>query len=261
MRRAIAGTVWASLVLAAGLCGCQDGAGGGLLTLGPAPPQDNANVTILLCLMTGANHVTDADTYKNTLARETGWRDVFVVHKTDWSELYRGRYLSATQAEQDLRASQAWRDSQGMQPFARALVMPLPPKQVGPPEWNLLRTSGAYTVTIAEFYDVPESSYVGRRDFAVQFCRQLREKNLEAYYYHGPTKSFVCIGSYPESGYPSVKEGGVFKRVVRDSRMSKTLKDFPFLAVNGRQEVEVRQTKEGKPVRLVTASYVMEIPR
>jgi hypothetical protein len=261
MRRSSAATVWAILVLGVWVCGCEDGLGGGILPPASAPAPDNANVTILLFLVRGPNHTADAEAYKNTVAKETGWRDLFLVHEAEWSELYRGRYLSASQAQRDLKASQTWRDSQGATPFARALVMPLPAKDVGPPEWNLLRTSGMFTVTVAEFYDVPESSYVGRRDFAVQYCRQLRARNMQAYYYHGPTKSFVCVGSYPESAYPSVNQGGVFKRVSRDARIDKTLKEFPFLAVNGRQEVEVVQSKEGKPVRLATASYVMEIPR
>ena len=261
MRRATAAVIWASVVMALGLCGCLDQQMGGVLTLASTTQPDNASLTILLCLVPGPNHVADAEAYKDTVAKATGWRDVYVVHKAQWSELYRGRYLSMPQAQRDLKRTKVWRDARGLLPFAQALVMPLPAEQVGPPEWNLQRTSGVFTVTVAEFYDVPEASYVGRKDFAVQSCRELRSQGLEAYYYHGPLKSFVCIGSFPESSYPSIQEKGTVTRVIRDPRIQTILKRFPFLAVNGRQDLYVVEKDSGKPSRLATASYVMEIPR
>lgn len=261
MRHATAWGVWASVVLGLGVCGCLDEQPGGTVSLGSRTQADQANLTILLCLVPGPNHAADAEAYKDTVAKATGWQDLYVVHQAEWSELYRGRYLSMQQAQRDLKRAKAWRDSRGLLPFAQALVMPLPAKQVGPPEWNLQRTSGVFTVAVAEFYDVPEASYVGRRDFAVQCCRELRSQGLEAYYHHGPLKSFVCVGSFPESSYPSVNEGGTVKRVVRDQRIETLLKRFPYLAVNGRQDIHVMETEPGKPARLATASYVMEIPR
>lgn len=262
MRHTTAWMVWGTVVLGLGLYGCSEGQTGGLLPLGNEPPPDNASFTILLCLVPGPNHVADAEAYKNTVAKATGWRDVYLVHESEWSKLYRGRYLSPHQAQGDLEQAQAWRDSRGLLPFARALVMPLPaPKQVGPPEWSLLRTSGVFTVTVAEFYDVPEASYVGRKDFAVQCCRELRSRGLEAYYYHGPAKSFVSIGAFPESSYPSVNQNGTMRRAVRDPRIQSILQKFPHLAVNGRQDLFVVETRSGQPAALATSSYVMEIPR
>ena len=259
MRHATAWAVWAGVGLGLALCGCDMGQTGGVLNLS-SRPSDNANFTILLCFLPGPSHAADAEGYRDTVAQATGWRDLFVVHQPDRSELYRGRYLSMHQAERDLQQSRTWRDSRGVLPFGRALVMPLPPKDVGPPEWSLKRATGRYTVAIAEFYDVPESSYVGRRDFAVQCCRELRSEGLEAYYYHGPGKSIVSIGSFPESSYPSVNQNGVTQRAVRDPKIQSILNRFPCLAVNGRQEVDVVRAKDGRPVRLATASYVMEIP-
>jgi hypothetical protein len=223
--------------------------------------DENASYTILLSVFRGENHMAEARNTKVTVEKSSSWNDLFVVHKAGWSELYRGRYVSMEDAQGDLKKTKAWRDALGDQPFAHAMVMALPGKEVGPPEWNLLRTGGVFTVAVAEFYDVPEASYVGRKDFAVRCCREFRAEGLEAYYYHGPAKSFVCIGSFPEASYPSINEGGKIKQVVRDERIRALLKRFPLLAVNGRQELLVVRSRSGKPEKLATSSYVMEIPR
>lgn len=259
MKRTIGILLWAGAVAALGLCGCGDGTAG---SLGVGSARD-ASFTILLCRVGGPNHTAEAEAYRDKVAAASGWRDLYVVHKEEWSELYRGKYVSRTSADSDLKKAGKWRDAAGGTPFVRAMIMPLPPTQVGPPEWNLLRTAGMFTVAVAEFYDVPEAMppYVGRRDFAVQCCRQLRSEGQEAYYYHGPVKSIVGIGSFPESAYPTVNQGGVLTRAVRDVRITAVLKKFPNLAVNGRQDVYVVRGNSGKSAKLATASYVMEIPR
>jgi hypothetical protein len=249
-------------MVAAGLCGCSDVQSGGLLPpVGDGRGGGDAAYSILLQIVPGEDHVKNAATLKNEVAAASGWGDVFVVHKAGWSELYHGHYVSMAQAQSDLKKTKAWRNAAGAQPFAQAMIMALPGKETGPPEWGLLRTSGTFTVVVAEFYDVPEASYVGRKDFAVRCCREFRSQGLEAYYYHGPVKSFVCIGSFPESSYPSVDRNGRIERAVKDDRIAAILKRFTYLAVNGRQEILIVGAKTGKPTKLATASYVMEIPR
>ncbi len=263
MKKTIGFFLWAAVAAGLGLGGCAE-----FQTAQPSQPSpspglsnENASYTILLCIFRGENHMAEARNTKSTLERTTSWHDLFVVHKVGWSELYRGKYMSMEEAQGDLKKVKAWRDSLGAQPFTMAMVMALPGKEVGPPEWNLLRTTGVFTMVVAEFYDVPEASYVGRKDFAVRCCREFRAEGLEAYYYHGPAKSFVCIGSFPEASYPSIREGGEIKRVAKDERIKAILKRFPYLAVNGRQEVFVVHSKSGESQKLATSSYVMEIPR
>ncbi|MGA2265925.1 MAG: hypothetical protein ABSH10_05785 [Phycisphaerae bacterium] len=251
-----------ALAVAAGFCGCSDMQSGELLPPVRSGGNDSdAAFSILLQIVPGEAHVKNAAALKDEVAAASGWNDVFVVHKAGWSELYHGHYASMDQAQSDLKKTKAWRDAAGAQPFAKAMIMALPGKDIGPPEWNLLRARGMFTVTVAEFYDVPEAAYVGRKDFAVRCCREFRSQGLESYYYHGPVKSFVCIGAFPESSYPSVYQNGRMERAVKDDRMAAIMKRFLYLAVNGRQEILVVGTKTGKPARLATASYVMEIPR
>jgi hypothetical protein len=261
LRNTIGCVLWAGVAVGLALGGCAD-----FQTVEPIQPRttltnENASYTILLCVTRGENHMAEARNIKGVVERSLSWNEVFVVNKAGWSEVYRGRYVSMEEAQGDLKKARTWRDSLGAQPFAQAMVMALPGKEVGPPEWNLLRTTGVFTVVVAEFYDVPESSYVGRKDFAVRCCREFRAEKLEAYYYHGPAKSFVCIGSFPEASYPSVQEGGEIKRVVKDERIKTILKRFPFLAVNGRQEVLIVRGAGGKTRKLATGCYIMGIPR
>ncbi len=220
-----------------------------------------ARYTILLYVVTTPTHKQDAERDKQTVIDTAGWDDIYVVHKAGWSELYRGRYSTESSAKRAAAKAKKYRTPAGGQPFVRATVMPLPEEDVGPPEWNMTRTGGMFTVAVAEFYDVPAAGYVGRKKFAVDCCRAFRNDGLEAYYYHGPAKSIVGIGSFGESAYPSVRRNGQFRRIVSDARMSDILKKFPNLAVNGREEVTILNPDSPHPGKVATASYIMEIPR
>ena len=218
--------------------------------------------TILLYVHNGEGHAQQAEEYKHNTQQHTGWKDVYVVNHPGYSELCRGRYPSAEAAAADLKQAKNYRTPVGVQVFAQAIVMPLTEQAAGPTPYNLADSKGAFTVVVAEFYDVPGAGYVGRKKFAEQYCRQLRDKGTDAYVLHGSAKSLVCIGSFPESSYPTTTIGGKLQRVVRDPAMDKALKDFPKLAVNGRQDVLLVPAKSGKRMeKLTTTSYILEIPR
>ena len=74
----------------------------------------------------------------------------------------------------------------------------MPGKQIGRPEYALARTTRTWTVVVAHFFDVPKARYLGREKFAADYCRQLRDRGYQAYYQHGPAKSVVTIGDFPE---------------------------------------------------------------
>jgi hypothetical protein len=244
-----------------GAVGCQDGRGSG-----PASPaagaKDEGSCTILLYLLSGENHAQEAEEYKRNTQEHAGWSDVYVVRHAGYSELYRGRYPSAEAAAADLKQVKSYRTPVGVQLFAQAIIMPLAEQTAGRSVHDLRDSAGDFTVVVAEFYDVPKAGYVGRKNFADQYCRQLRGKGEEAYVLHGPVKSLVSIGSFPESSYPTATVGSKLQRVIRDPRMEDVLKKFPNLAVNGRQDVILVPVKDGdRKEKFATASYAMEIPR
>jgi hypothetical protein len=260
MKGSIALLACAAVCGVLGAIGCQGGQVGSPAILG-AGAKNEAACTILLYVLEGEGHVQEAEEYRRKTEEHTGWGDVYVVHHSGYSELYRGRYPSAEAAMADLKQAKGYRTPVGIQLFAQAMVMPLPQQPAGRFEYDLTEGKGAFTVVVAEFYDVPEAGYVGRRSFAQQYCRQLRTKGEEAYVLHGPVKSLVSIGSFPESSYPTAAVGNKLQRVVRDPRMEEALKRFPDLAVNGRRDVILVPVKDGKrKEKLATASYVLEIP-
>jgi len=240
--------------------GCQSGQTGRAGT-SAAGAQDEAVCTILLRVFGGEGHAQEAEEYKHKTQEHAAWSDVYVVHHAGYSELYRGRYPSAEAAAADLKRAKSYRTPVGVQVFFRAIVMPLREQTAAQSEYDLSKAQGTFTIVVAEFYDVPNAGYVGQKKFAEQYCRQLRDKGLDAYVLHGPAKSLVSVGSFSESAYPAVTLDGKRQRVIRDPRMEELLKQYPKLAVNGRQDVILVPTKDGhRKEMLATASYVMEIP-
>jgi hypothetical protein len=79
-------------------------------------------------------------------------------------------------------------------PFLEARLVPMPTADVGPPEWHVKHCAGPYTLEVAEFYN--ERRFNERKQAAVETCRLLREKGYEAYYWHGPQRSSVCVGAW-----------------------------------------------------------------
>ncbi|MGC9454805.1 MAG: hypothetical protein ACP5HU_08055 [Phycisphaerae bacterium] len=217
------------LLLAALGCGNGLSLSGGN---GSAGPQ----YTILLRTFRGPDHVNQSRQWKDRTSRDTGWSDLYVVHRDDHSLLHRGRYPTIEAAQDELQQSKQFDPGTGIRPYTQAIVVPLPGEQVGPPEWHLSKMQGEWTVKVAIFYDVPEQDYVGRKQFAVDYCERLRENGYEAFYAHGPAESNVYIGDFPASAVVvGEQEQGESLRI-RDPQMQQILDDFPQLAVNGSGE-------------------------
>jgi len=253
----------AHIALTVLLAGCPAGCSehSVLPPLGKVDSGKEGGFTILLAVLTGPNHVELAKDYKRKTQQDAGWDGLYIVHEADHSDLYWGRYASAAAARADLAKAKKYRTPIGVPVFARAIIVPLPGEDIGPAEWNLKNVDGAFTVVIAEFYNDPDRGISGRKQYAVDNCRDLREKGYESYFYHGPVKSLVCIGSFPESSYPAVTEAGQVRRVIRDQRIHQIFQAFPNLAVNGYQEIIYLDPHKGRKQKVFTRSYIMAIPK
>ena len=193
-----------------------------------------------------------------------GWDGVFVINKAAQSELYWGRYRSGEQARKNLATAKAHRAETGIKPFGKATVVTLPGKDIGPPEWNLRNCPAAYTLLVAVFTNDPARNYIGRRKFAVDYCRRVREGGYEGYFYHGPVVSHVTIGAFGESAVEFKRDQPVERAIIRDPRILELQKPgvFPHLAVNGSGENELGwDLKAKKWVRLPKRTRVMRVPR
>jgi hypothetical protein len=226
--------------------------------LGGCTPSTSDDVySIRLIVITSPDHVQWAQTFKEHTERETGWMGLYVLVKGDFSELYWGKYPSREAAEGDLRRAKSFRTRVGIQAFPAADIVPIPGTDIGPPEMNLANAKGVYTVLIATFHDVPE-----RRRFAVDNCKDLRQKGEEAYYYHTSTQSIVTIGSFDASAVKEVRHGAATTTEVDNEGIRQILKRHPLLAENGYSvKVVVADILSHRAVKVDKHSYVIRIPR
>ena len=225
--------------------------------------KDGARFTILLFSNDGPGHAAQAELYRQRTAQHAGWRDLRVVHHATHSELWWGGYATIEAAQDNLKKAKAYVTPARVPVYAKALVIPLPVEDVGPPPWRLSGIRGEWTVVVASFYDVPEANYFGRKENAVEYCKQLRSEGREAYYHHGPARSNVTVGSFPASA-ARLPPSGQGEPKVLDWRLGRTMKDFEFLAVNGRKEYVSRLVDagdgRGKIQRDARKSFLLRIP-
>ncbi len=211
--------------------------------------SENGRFSILLYILSDAtNHAYEAQRYKRNTEKDAGWQGLFVVSKVDHSELYWGQYASPEDAAENLAKAKAYVAPAGIKLYAKALIVPLPESKVGPgpPEWDLNKVQGEYTVVVAVFYNVPEADYHRRKEDAVDYCRELRQRGEEAYYHHGIKQSKVTVGLFDKSVDPRVEE---------------IIQRFQYLAVNGYEERRSVVNPETRNVSKVsTKPFLAHIP-
>ena len=221
--------------------------------------------TILLRTFQSPQHNEDARFYRDQLER-AGWEDMAVVHKDRHSELFWGKYATVEAGRGDLIKAQRYADNRGGRPFRHARLVALPGKDVGPPEWKLVKAKGTYTVVVGYYYDVPESDYRGRRRKAVEQCKILRDKKYEAYYHHGPANSYITVGTFGPEALKTIRAEDTVQRVIADIDVEKIMREFRELQENGNARVvyinqRVPGTNQARRKRVYERPYVVNIPR
>jgi hypothetical protein len=169
----------------------------------PIPPK-GAQYTLFCQRIVGPDHYERSRALRKALHDSTPMKDWYVVHSGDYSTLYYGFYRTidrrdpvdgkeGQRAINDLDAIRAMTDANGMRPFSASLPARIDsPDPSANPAWDLSRTDGYWSLQIAAYKDSPD-----RKEAAVESVRAARAQGIEAYYYHGPTISSVCIGSWP----------------------------------------------------------------
>ncbi len=218
---------------------------------GPQIPE-GARFTISCIDFAGPDHVQRASRMRDQLMQTSGLRDWYVVHNADAqrSIIYHGYYRAieagadadrATRADADRARSDKQKIDQltapdGKRLLTATLFMPLDaPDPDGPVEWNLVRADGYWTLQIAAYTGGPE-----RKRLAVESVKEARAMGIEAYYYHGPSVSSVCIGAWPTEAAVVLGEGSAQPRTDRvgDSVVVSTI---PIAGDDAVSEVNTRQ--------------------
>ncbi len=250
-----------ALAIAVCLGGCDESVMGPLIPF--ASRSGDEQFTILLSTFSGFEHAQQANQFLQSAQRMTGWESLHVRHTSEGSQLLWGKHSSIKGAQNDLARAKAFRTASGQSAFATAIIVPIAGgKPVGPSQWDLQGARGSYTVMVAVFYNVSEAGYVGRKKFAVDYCKQLRDKGEQAYYYHGPIRSAVTVGLFGPSAVQKVTEGQKVQAVTRDPQIRRIVERFKYLAVNGRQEtVKILNPATGKRESTPQRPRVISVPQ
>lgn len=187
--------------------GCGgDGAGGWARGTWARPGARNGEDWTILCVQAyGADGRRAVDRLADGLRRARGLQPKYIrIDNTDETHrLYYGTYVRRQNRK---TGGQDWppelrRDMHAIRqlavgnafPFLHCRPMPVNQAPVGPPEWDLLKAPGDFSLLIAVYVEISE-----RREAAVQHVKLLREQGEQAYYYHDLTRSHVCVGTYSE---------------------------------------------------------------
>lgn len=193
-RLALWATIATSLLLTTG---CASGGGGG-----------GAPWTIRCLELRGPNRSLMMSQFTKTLKRTPGIRgqDIYVMDSSDDAiNLYYGTYLRRMNAttgrrnmpkklRSDLDLIKQLGDESGRRFFLRAIPVRKPTLDVGNPAWDLRRVDAAYSLQVAIFE--PNEEFWECKEAAAVYCKLLRDKGYEAYYYHSESSSLVTVGTF-----------------------------------------------------------------
>ena len=222
--------------------------------------------TILCLEASDQQHRTNTEALADGLrnCRQLDRAKVTVQHDSHVSRIYYGTYRNVPdkrtgsprpepRCAKDLRFIRSLAVGTGY-PFIYARPMPAPTDQTGPPQWDLRRTHGVYSLQICYCNDKP--GFPDRRQGALAIVRQLRQEGAEAYYYHGPLRSLVCVGIFDAA---AVTETGTGIRRYRQDVID---------LQNSREEFKYNTEWLQKVYRIlpdrkrqVQYSFLVEIPR
>jgi hypothetical protein len=156
-------------------------------------------------------------------------------------------------------------DGQPAWPFIYATLEELPSGRPQHPEWNLANAKGYWTLHVAVFYN--EGEITSRKYLAEEYCRELREQGVEAYYHHGPVRSSVYLGLFPKQAVQAFKQTNPLSGVVTvnnkivDERLLDLQKRYPVSYQNGKIVNElVPDPKTGQVTRVPFASFIVRTP-
>ncbi len=209
-----------------------------------------------------------AEQIKNQIQEQTGWTDLHIIQSDRVIKICRGyfRSFSEKNAQRTLDQVRSYRDDQGQQSFGQAFFAYLgrdqsKPIAVGPPEWDLRRAPGNASLCIGFF--VTDELCKDRLAACVQEVKKLRNKGIEAWYYHGEFRSGIYVGHFnAEQQWVTTgktRSGQLIRRpklVTHDRHFAVLKKQFPTYQRNG----EVQGRWIGKR-RLYDASVLIVIPK
>ncbi len=260
------------------LIGCTVANGGPSLK----PPAEVESVWAIRCdTLRGADRFKAAEERAAALKKVRGLKPdlVQVINQEDETVVYYGRYKRSTDAAGKatyrpdampdlslIRSLSIPVNDRDVWPFIYASLEELPTGRPQHPEWNLETANGYWTLHVAVFYN--EGPITNRKYLAEEYCRELREQGVEAYFHHGSIRSSVYVGVFPKQAVQTIKEtnplsGAVTVRnKIVDERLLALQKRFPESYQNGQRVNElVPDPASGQTLRVPFQSFIVKTPR
>lgn len=114
------------------------------------------------------------------------------------TDIQTGRRTQSKRLRGDLDLIKQLGDQSGRRYFIQAIPVRIPTPDVGPAAWDLKNVNATYSLQVAFFESTDD--FWEHKMAAAEFCKLLREKGYEAYYYHADSSSTVMVGSFgPEA--------------------------------------------------------------
>jgi hypothetical protein len=224
-----------------------------------APPA-GARYTVFCAAVSGPSHADEATRLRDEVIGVTHWKDWYVIHQEQESDLYYGYFRSVNDTndpQEDKRAHSALTaiialtNRVGDHPFSRAMLVPLDaPDPDAPPQWNLCNSDKYWSVEVASYTGSPD-----RKKAAVESVRAARAMGIEAYYYHGASASSVCVGAWPEDAIERQAQNTVS---ADPGNIDQGLLYVPGDVVD-RLPADIRDS-HGRPIKVLTDKVVIRDP-
>lgn len=228
----------------------------------------------------GARELADNMATALKRVRELRDRQVWVQHEDDRSRIFCGEYPlrygappkrgtgSQAPSEPEIELTDAIKHDlefvRGLAidqryPFFSARPIPKPVADVGPPEWDLRNTRGAYTLNVGVTYST--ATLHDYKDAAVQWVTDLRRRGYQAYYYHDPVKprSSVCVGTFGEDALIVSPDG--HRRYSDAVNALRDKEELHWNLENGARTFRSATGPDGKHVRMPNESFLVKIPQ
>ncbi len=128
-------------------------------------------------------------------------------------------------------------------------------QSAGPPEWDVHKASGPFTLQIARFFNTP--SFDQRKEAAVEYVRQLRQEGFEAYYWHQDARSLVFVGNFPSAPERFGPHEQKAAAQLEADRLAARKEEFQYMTFNGYP----RRTRTATGQWVRDAPLLVEVPR
>lgn len=164
--------------------------------------QSSGGWAIELATFTGKHRKASALRLVTWLKENTTLTDAWIYDQENDTLVMQGRFTepNSPQVQEELHHIRAMK-IQDVQRFEKVQIVPYgKTAMTAATPSDLAQFTGiqGYTLQVAFFDKAGGSRF---REAAETYCRQLREKNEQAYFYHGPNRSMVTIGLFTDADW------------------------------------------------------------